>query len=84
MLQVGLNGAHHRAHGQSARRARLHQPDGAYFELAGEADHGLTVIVVSRVSVAKTGMLRKRDPYSGDYYGEAGWLQIREELRSTK
>ncbi len=50
--------------------------DWAYFELAGNADQGLTVKVVYRDSVSTTGSLRKGDAWSGDYYCEGGWLRI--------
>ncbi len=50
--------------------------DWAYFELAGNADQGLTVRVVYRDSVSTTGTLRKGTAWSGDYFCDGGWLRI--------
>ncbi len=50
--------------------------DWAYFELAGNADQGLTVQVVYRDSVSTTGTLRKGNAWTSDYYCEGGWLHI--------
>lgn len=50
--------------------------DWAYFELAGQADLGLTVTVVYRDSISRTGTLQKGTPWSGDYYCDDGWLGI--------
>ena len=52
--------------------------DWAYFELAGNADQGLTVKVVYRDSVSTTGALRKGTAWSGDYFCDGGWLRIPE------
>ena len=50
--------------------------DQAYFELAGNADQGLTVKVVYRDSVSSTGAMQKGSAWSGDYYCDGGWLRI--------
>jgi hypothetical protein len=54
------------------------EADWAYFELLGKADSGLTVKVVYRDSVEKTGVLRKGNAYDGDYYCDGGWLRMGE------
>ncbi len=52
------------------------EADWAYFELAGHADSALTVTVVFRDSVERTGTMRKGTEYDGDYYCSDGWLRV--------